>query len=155
MFSTQAPRRLTAIAASLSSQAMLQRNTGEGGAARAPNTAHWAHAAVVGVHVLCCGLPAAFAIFGVVLGTLAWAGPITTLHHWMHGYEAVILAFSAGMVALGGVLEWRRQGAGRGLRPLYALSVACFLANAMLVTSHWMAPTPAMAVQASLAQEPH
>jgi hypothetical protein len=86
-----------------------------------------------------------------MLGAMAWAAPITALHHWMHGYEGLILAFSAGMVALGGVLEWRRRGPKRAIPKLYALSLACFLANATLVGTHWLAPTQAQAAQVSAA----
>lgn len=97
---------------------------------------HWVHALVVGVHVLCCGLPAAMALLGVVVGALAWAAPITALHRFLHGYEPEIIALSFSLVAIGGVLEWRRRSARKGFPMLYALSLACFVANAGIVAAH-------------------
>lgn len=115
---------------------MLQHNTHS----RAAQRTHWVHALVVGVHVLCCGLPAAMALLGVVVGALAWAGPITALHRFLHGYEPEIIALSFSLVAIGGVLEWRRRTERKGFPTLYALSLACFIANAAIVAAHRFEP---------------
>lgn len=115
---------------------MLQHNTHNAAAERT----HWIHALVVGVHVLCCGLPAGMALLGVVVGALAWAGPVTVLHRFLHGYEPEIIALSFSLVVIGGVLEWRRRADRRGFPTLYALSLACFLANAGIVAAHRIDP---------------
>lgn len=101
---------------------------------------HLVHALVVGVHVLCCGLPAALALLGVMVGALAWAEPVTALHRFLHSYEPEIIALSFTLVAIGGVLEWRRRAERRGFPVLYALSLACFVANAGIVAAHRLAP---------------
>ncbi len=116
---------------------MLQHNTRDGG-----SRAHWAHAALVSMHALCCGLPAAMAIAGVAIGALAWATPIVRLHTFLHGYEPEMLLVSFALVTIGGIAEWRRRAQLRGFPKLYALSLMCFLANAGIVTTHWMHPTP-------------
>lgn len=119
--------------------AMLQHNrSAEAEAAHA----HWAHAAMVALHAFCCGLPAAMALAGIALGALAWAGPVVRLHHWLHGYEAEMLLLSFALVAIGGFAEWRRRGELKGFPKLYALSLICFLANAGIVTAHWLSPAP-------------
>ncbi len=123
---------------------MLQHNTASDGASRA----HWAHAALVALHAFCCGLPAAIALAGIAIGALAWAQPIAGLHAWLHGYEAEMLFLSFALVAIGGVGEWRRWAQLRGFPRLYALSLICFLANAGMVTTHWLNPiTSASAAQ--------
>jgi hypothetical protein len=114
---------------------MLHYNTEASG-----TKAHLAHAAVVGMHALCCGLPAAFALFGAALGAFAWAAPISALHNWLHGYEPEILLLSFSLVAIGGVAEWRIRKARRGVPKLYALSLACFIANSALVAEHRLNP---------------
>jgi hypothetical protein len=115
---------------------MLQHNTRSTAARRT----HWVHALVVGVHVLCCGLPAGMALLGVVVGALAWAAPITALHRFLHGYEPEIIALSFSLVAIGGLLEWRRRAERKGFPTLYALSLACFVANAAIVAAHRLEP---------------
>lgn len=123
---------------------MLQHNIAKQGGGRA----HWAHAALVGMHALCCGLPAALALTGVAIGALTWARPIAGLHAWLHGYEPEMLLLSFTLVTIGGIAEWRRRTQLRGFPKLYALSLICFLANAGMVTTHWLNPmTSASAAQ--------
>jgi hypothetical protein len=125
---------------------MLQHNTAKQGASRA----HWAHAALVGMHALCCGLPMAMAVAGVAIGALAWAGPIIRIHTFLHGYEPEMLMVSFALVAIGGFAEWRRRAQLRAFPKLYALSLICFLANAGMVTTHWLNPiTSASAAQSA------
>jgi hypothetical protein len=98
------------------------------------------------MHVFCCGLPAAMGLFGVVLGAVAWAGPLTLLHHWLHGYEPEILMLSFVLVAIGGTLEWRRRSLRRGIPTMFALSLVCFVVNTSLITAHWLTPVAAQAI---------
>jgi hypothetical protein len=84
------------------------------------------------------------ALLGVVVGALAWAGPITALHRFLHGYEPEIIALSFSLVMIGGVLEWRRRAERKGFPALYALSLACFLANAGIVAAHRFEPAQAV-----------
>jgi hypothetical protein len=95
------------------------------------------HATVVGMHALCCGIPAALAISGAAVGVLAWAsGPVTAVHRFLHGYEPEILALSFTLVAVGGFWEWRRHKFKQGVPALYALSVACLAANIAIIAAH-------------------
>ncbi|MES1204111.1 MAG: hypothetical protein ABUS57_21950 [Pseudomonadota bacterium] len=118
---------------------MLQHNTSANGG-RASSKAHWAHAALVSMHALCCGLPAAMAVAGFAIGALAWAAPIVRLHTFLHGYEPEMLMVSFALVAIGGLAEWRRRTQLRSFPKLYALSLVCFLANAGMITTHWLNP---------------
>lgn len=102
-----------------------------------PWKAHAAHAAVVTLHVLCCGLPALFAILGTAtLGALAAGGVLGEIHHFLHGYELGVLAFSASLVVLGAWLEWRHRDSHKGIPVLFAISVACLAVNAILIAGH-------------------
>lgn len=130
---------LTGTAGTVITGAMLQHNThasrGDTG-----GRAHWAHAALVGMHALCCGLPAAMALLGVAIGALAWAAPIVRLHTFLHGYEPEMLMLSFALVAIGGFAEWQRRAQLKSFPKLYALSLICFVANAGMVTTHWLNP---------------
>jgi hypothetical protein len=126
---------------------MLQHNVTRIGcqvAARggASNKAHLAHAAVAGMHALCCGLPAAAMLAAAAsnasVGIVAVAGQLRAFHAVAHHYEFWILAVSSILVSLGGVLEYRarRRGAAHGFPWLFALSVSCFLFNATVIGLH-------------------
>jgi len=116
---------------------MLQHNS-----ARAGKRAHLAHAAVVGLHALCCGLPAlamlAAAISGATSGIAALAGAFEPLHAFLHAHEVWILVVSALLVVAGGALEAlaRRGGHKHSFPWLFALSVGCFLVNVAIIVAH-------------------
>ena len=113
---------------------MLQHNVA-GNARRA----HIAHAAVVGGHVLCCGGPIALTLLAAGLGASAGlnlvSGFVGGLHAMLHASEALVLAASAALVALGAWLEWRAHR-GRRVSPLFAVSLTCFVINAALIWAH-------------------
>ena len=83
---------------------MLQRNNSR--------HAHIAHAAVVGLHAICCGLPA----LAMLAAALSGAASVGTLlpdsfeqfHRALHGYELWIVGVSATLVTFGAWLEWRQ-----------------------------------------------
>lgn len=110
---------------------MLQRNTAK--------SAHLAHAAVLSLHSICCGLPAlavtlaALGVSGVNLG-----GSMTGLHTLLHSHELWILALSAGLVTIGGIMELvsRRTHAHRSIPWLFVMSVCCFTANVAIIVVH-------------------
>lgn len=120
------------------SAVMLQHNAAE----RLGRRAHVAHAAVLALHAVCCGLPllamAAAALTGMASGSAllgdTWAG----LHGILHGNEAWIVAVSAALVLAGGVLETlARRGPGARRFPwLFAVSAACFAANVAILLVH-------------------
>lgn len=116
---------------------MLQHNSAE-----APRRAHIAHAVVVGLHTLCCGLPAlallAAALSGATSGITLLADFIEPLHHFLHQHEVWILVVSAGLVVTGAVLELvsRRRPHNHGFPWLFSVSVLCFLANVAIVVAH-------------------
>ncbi|HYD88230.1 MAG TPA: hypothetical protein VEA80_12185 [Vitreimonas sp.] len=101
-----------------------------------------AHAAVVGLHALCCGLPAlamlAAAISGATSGIAALAGIVEPLHAFLHTHEVWILVVSALLVVAGGALEAlaRRGAHTHGFPWLFAISVACFLVNVAIIAVH-------------------
>jgi hypothetical protein len=114
---------------------MLQHNS------NAPRQAHLAHAAVVGMHALCCGLPALFMIAvaaGATSGLTFLFGFVTEFHGFLHAHEFWILALSASLVAVGGCLEFAaRRGSHRhGFPWLFAFSAFCFLANFAIIAVH-------------------
>lgn len=121
----------------LSTDAMLQHNS-----ARAGRKAHLAHAAVVSLHALCCGLPAlamvAAAIAGATSGVAVLAGAIEPVHAFLHAHEVWILVVSALLVVTGGGLEVlaRRRAHNHGFPWLFAFSVACFVINVAIVVAH-------------------
>jgi cytochrome bd-type quinol oxidase subunit 2 len=112
---------------------MLQRN--------APRHAHFAHAAVMGVHAICCGLPAlamaAAALSGAASAATLLPESIEQFHRLLHGREIWILGVSAILVALGAALEVNaRRSHAHGFPWLFAFSVACFLINAAVILAH-------------------
>jgi hypothetical protein len=113
---------------------MLQRNA-------QPQHAHLAHAAVVGMHVFCCGLPIAAMLLagltGAASASVLLPDSFEYLHSLIHSYEPLIVVVSAALVTLGGWMEiqHRRQHA-HGFPWLFALSVVCFLANVAVVVAH-------------------
>jgi uncharacterized membrane protein HdeD (DUF308 family) len=117
---------------------MLQHNTAAGAGRRA----HLAHAAVVGLHALCCGLPALAlmltAASGATTGITLFAEYAGEAHAILHAHELWILALSAILVTVGGVLELasRRGHKRRGLSWLYLLSVGCFSLNLAIILLH-------------------
>ena len=113
---------------------MLQRNN--------PQHAHIAHAAVVGMHAICCGLPA-LAMLAAALSGAASVGALLPdsfeqFHRLLHGYELWIVGLSAALVALGAWLEVgaRRNHPGQGFPWLFAFSVLCFLINVGVILAH-------------------
>ena len=110
---------------------MLQRNTAK--------SAHLAHAAVLSLHSLCCGLPAlavtlaALGVSGVNLG-----GTLSGLHTLIHGHELWILALSATLVVIGAVMELslRRSHQHKGIPWLFVMSACCLLANIAIIAVH-------------------
>lgn len=59
-------------------------------------------------------------------------------HAFMHAYELWILAGSALLVVVGGILELahRRLHPKLGFPWLYAMSIGCFLLNAVIIFTH-------------------
>lgn len=120
---------------------MLQHNS-EQNLARAGQHAHVAHAAMISLHTLCCGLPvlamAAATLSGAAAGATAFESFAGDLHGLLHEHEEWILGLSAGLVGLGGLFEWgaRRQGLKRGFPVMFAVSVGCFLFNLTLIAVH-------------------
>ncbi|HYD71740.1 MAG TPA: hypothetical protein VEF55_01285 [Candidatus Binatia bacterium] len=113
---------------------MLQRNNS--------HHAHIAHAAVVGMHALCCGLPA-LAMLAAALSGAASVGSLLPesfeqFHRLLHGYELWIVCLSAALVALGGWLEAsaRRHHPDQRFPWLFAFSVLCFLINVGVIAAH-------------------
>lgn len=122
-------------------RAMLQHN-----AETARHKAHVAHAAMVGLHSLCCGLPAlamlAAAFSGATSGLTLFASYFSGFHALLHAHEIWILFASATLVTTGGVLELaaRRTHTGpKGFPVMFAISVGCFIANAAIIAAHRIA----------------
>jgi hypothetical protein len=115
---------------------MLQHN-----ATRHGQRAHLAHAAVVSLHALCCGLPAlamiAAALSGVASGASLLPESFVYFHQFMHAHEIWILVLSAALVVGGGWMELsaRRQHR-HGFPWLFALSVGCFALNVTIILVH-------------------
>lgn len=101
-----------------------------------------AHAAVVGLHALCCGLPAlallAAAASSATSGVAVAAEFLETFHDLLHAHEVWILAVSAALVVIGGALEViaRRNVRAQAFPWLFLISVACFLVNVLIVLAH-------------------
>ena len=116
---------------------MLQHNT-----AKAGQRAHVAHAAVVALHALCCGLPIlalmATAVSGATSGVALLAQRFAPIHRFLHAHELWILAVSAALVVSGGAFEVlsRRGGHQHGFPVMFAVSVGCFFANAAIIAIH-------------------
>ncbi|MGH6949301.1 MAG: hypothetical protein ACREH4_00355 [Vitreimonas sp.] len=119
------------------SDEMLQHNSLATG-----RRAHLAHAAVVSLHALCCGLPAlallAATVSGAATSIALLSDFVTPFHELVHRHEIWVLALSALLVALGGALEiWGRLRPHRlGFPWLFAVSAACFALNVVIVVSH-------------------
>src|SRR5262249_14317820 len=106
---------------------MLQHNMPATGsvALRAGKNAHIAHAAMISMHTLCCGMP----ILALALATLSGAAAGTSLlvvtsrqiHNALHAHEFAILGASATLVSLGALFEVMamRTGHRRGFSPLF------------------------------------
>ena len=128
---------LTGAPARLCTGVMLQRNTPQ-----APRRAHLAHAAVVGLHALCCGLPAlamlAAGLSGAASGIALFSGAFSVVHQFLHAHEIWILGVSAALVTLGAWLEvsTRRTHPGHGFPSLFAFSVLCFAINVGVILAH-------------------
>jgi hypothetical protein len=115
---------------------MLQHNGPKAG-----RRAHLAHAAVMGVHAFCCGLPAlamlAAAVSGATSSVALLADSVTEIHHFLHAHEVWILLVSAALVVTGGCLELAaRRSRQHGFPWLFAFSVLCFLANVTIIVAH-------------------
>ncbi|MBL8535804.1 MAG: hypothetical protein JNM59_00210 [Hyphomonadaceae bacterium] len=114
---------------------MLQHNASR-------HHAHAAHAAVVSLHAICCGLPvlalAAVGISGVTSSTALFAESVNFIHNFLHRYEIWIVAVSGGLVALGALLEVlaRQRSPGLGFPWMFAISVAAFFVNVAIIVSH-------------------
>ena len=112
------------------------------------NHAHIAHAMVVSLHVLCCGLPAAFALTGAIVGVgmsvgmVELGGTINAVHAFLHGYELWVLALSALLVTIGAWAELRRPHRTK-LPVLFIISVCCLFVNAAIIAGHRLAPSTA------------
>lgn len=123
---------------------MLQHNTSVLGARalKAGKKAHIAHAAMISIHTLCCGMP----ILAVMLAALSGAAAGTSLlvvvsrqvHTALHAHEFWILGLSATLVTLGAVFEVLalRAGLRRRFSPLFAVSCACFVFNLAILVVH-------------------
>ena len=120
---------------------MLQHNVNSRAAA-AGEKAHLAHAAVIGLHTFCCGLPilalALAALSGAAAGTSLLVATSQRIHAALHAHEIWILVASASLVSLGAVFEVLalRSGKRRHFSPLFAVSVACFLFNLAIIAVH-------------------
>lgn len=116
---------------------MLQHNS-----PHAPHRAHLAHATMVGLHALCCGLPAlamlATGVSGAASGLALFSGSLTVFHDLVHAHELWILAGSAFLVTIGAWLELahRRVHPGLGFPWLFAFSLVCFAVNVAVVLAH-------------------
>jgi hypothetical protein len=117
---------------------MLQHNPEKTG-----RQAHLAHAAVLSLHTLCCGLPALAVMLTALTGAatsgaVAFSSFFGELHALIHGNELWILALSATLVSVGGVMEFLARYGRRGLAfPwLYTMSLCCFAANVAIIAVH-------------------
>src|SRR6185503_14307742 len=94
---------------------------------------------VLSLHSVCCGLPAlavtlaALGVSGINLG-----GSLSGLHALIHGHELWILALSATLVVVGGVMELslRRSHQHRGIPWLFIMSGCCLVANIAIIAIH-------------------
>lgn len=95
----------------------------------------------MGLHAICCGLPAlamlAAAVSGATSGVALLAGSFEEIHHFLHQHELWILIVSAALVVTGGWLEASaRRGHRHGFPWLFAFSVLCFVANVAIIVAH-------------------
>jgi hypothetical protein len=104
--------------------------------------AHLAHAAVVGLHALCCGLPVlalvAVSISGATSGVALFSESVSFFHDLLHAYELWIMGVSAMLVGIGAGFEVlaRRQTQGLGFPWMFLISVACFFVNVAIIAAH-------------------
>jgi hypothetical protein len=95
----------------------------------------------MGLHAICCGLPAAVmlaaAVSGAASGIALLAGSVGEIHDFLHRHELWILGASAAFVVTGGWLELsaRRQHS-HGFPWLFAFSVLCFFLNVAIIVAH-------------------
>jgi hypothetical protein len=118
---------------------MLQHNI----AARGGRHAHVAHAAVLSLHMFCCGIPAVAVTLTALTGAAASSavtvsGTFGAFHAAIHGHELWILGVSALLVSTGGAMEFlaRRGRSGLPFPWLYAMSLCCFGANVAIIAVH-------------------
>jgi hypothetical protein len=118
---------------------MLQHNI----AARSGKHAHVAHAAVLSLHMFCCGIPALAVTITALTGVAAssavsLSGAFGAFHAAIHGHELWILALSAFLVSAGGLMEVlaRRGRQGLPFPWLYVMSLCCFAANVAIIAVH-------------------
>lgn len=103
---------------------------------------HAAHAAVVALHAICCGLPAlavtAVAVSGAASGFVLASSYVQTLHALLHGHELWLIGVSALFVTAGGVMELmlRRRGGSQTFPWMFAVSLGCFLVNVAILAVH-------------------
>ncbi len=118
---------------------MLQHNTS---GAETGRKAHLAHAAMMGLHAICCGVPALAltltALSGAAAGATLFAQAASEVHALMHAHEIWILAASAALVTGGGLLELasRRGRASKDFPWLFLMSAACFVFNVTIILAH-------------------
>ena len=113
---------------------MLQHN-----AVPAANSAHLAHAAVLSLHSLCCGLPAlAVTLAALGVSGVSFGGALAGFHALIHGNELWILALSAALVSVGALMEVsaRRSHRTKGVPWLFVMSACCLLANVAIIAAH-------------------
>jgi hypothetical protein len=96
---------------------------------------------MMGLHALCCGLPAlalaAAAVSGATSGVVLLSDSVGQLHDFLHRHEMWVLAISAALVVLGGWLEVHSRRQHRHGPPwLFSFSVLCFLANLAIILLH-------------------
>jgi hypothetical protein len=96
---------------------------------------------MMGLHTLCCGLPAlalaAAAVSGATSGAVLLSDFIGQLHDFLHRHEMWVLAISAALVVLGGWLEVSARRQHRHGPPwLFSFSVLCFLVNLAIILVH-------------------
>jgi hypothetical protein len=117
---------------------MLQHNTA---AAQAGARAHVAHAAMLALHALCCGLPivavSLAALSSATSGATAFVASTGWLHGVLHSHEVWILAGSAVLVAIGALFEVAaRRGGARHFPWMFAVSLSCFVLNFAIIAAH-------------------
>jgi hypothetical protein len=101
-----------------------------------------AHAAVLAMHALCCGLPIlamlAAALSGTTSGIALLADNFELFHDFLHAHEVWILIVSAALVVGGGWFETvaRRGQHNHGFPWLFGFSALCFLANVAIIAIH-------------------
>lgn len=95
----------------------------------------------MGLHAICCGLPAltmlAAAVVGATSGITLLSGFVKEIHQFLHAHELWVLIVSAVLVVTGGWLEIASRRTHRhGFPWLFAFSVLCLAANAAIILAH-------------------